>query len=492
MKRDSAKDKKEAEEHEVGDTLAVNASPTKRFFVEMLTRDIELGDAILDLLDNCIDGILRSSNGKKKSETPYEGFWANIDFDERSFKIEDNCGGIPLDIARKYAFMMGRPREEDDENLPTVGMYGIGMKRAIFKMGRNSRVVSRTPQESFEVTIAPRWLTNDTDWDLPLEFIEPEVDKEGNTIVGTTIVVETLYPGIKKQFSSTNSPFEQSFTNSVSEHYSFIIKKGFKVTVNGVEIKPKPLMVLSSDLKPTSRKKELTPYIYKGNIDGVDVRLVVGFYTPMPSPDEVDEEQEARRKSDDAGWTIICNDRVVLYNDKSRLTGWGEADVPQYHTQFIAISGVVYFQSNDAWKLPITSTKRSLDSSSDLFLYVKGFMREGLKKFTSYTNKWKNDPIAEKQVSKRAKPTAIEELLKVSPKVSSNEAWIRVRGKQNEYKLNIELPEPQQTNPNRQIRFFKPVSDIKKVSSYLFDDPDVAPTEVGEKCFDLTLEKAKK
>ncbi len=38
----------------------VNASPVKSFFVYMLTRDIKLEEAILDLLDNCVDGILRS------------------------------------------------------------------------------------------------------------------------------------------------------------------------------------------------------------------------------------------------------------------------------------------------------------------------------------------------------------------------------------------------------------------------------------------------
>ena len=37
----------------------VDASPVKSFFVTMLTRDISLSDAILDLLDNCVDGILR-------------------------------------------------------------------------------------------------------------------------------------------------------------------------------------------------------------------------------------------------------------------------------------------------------------------------------------------------------------------------------------------------------------------------------------------------
>jgi len=37
----------------------IDASPVKLFFVSMLTRDIPLEEAILDLLDNCVDGILR-------------------------------------------------------------------------------------------------------------------------------------------------------------------------------------------------------------------------------------------------------------------------------------------------------------------------------------------------------------------------------------------------------------------------------------------------
>ena len=85
----------------------INASPTKNFFVDMLTRDIDLKDAILDLLDNCIDGIQRTTRGEEPSDMPYEGFWANIEVSETAFKIEDNCGGIPLDVAERYAFRMG-------------------------------------------------------------------------------------------------------------------------------------------------------------------------------------------------------------------------------------------------------------------------------------------------------------------------------------------------------------------------------------------------
>ena len=54
---------------------AVSAAPVKSFFVYMLTRDIRLEDAILDLLDNCVDGILRSKADKapkaSKTSEPY-------------------------------------------------------------------------------------------------------------------------------------------------------------------------------------------------------------------------------------------------------------------------------------------------------------------------------------------------------------------------------------------------------------------------------------
>ena len=42
----------------------VNANPTKDFFIQMLTKDIKLERAIIDLIDNSIDGAknLRGDN----------------------------------------------------------------------------------------------------------------------------------------------------------------------------------------------------------------------------------------------------------------------------------------------------------------------------------------------------------------------------------------------------------------------------------------------
>lgn len=41
----------------------INAEPTKAFFVDMLTRDIPLEQAVLDLVDNSVDGAKSMKNG---------------------------------------------------------------------------------------------------------------------------------------------------------------------------------------------------------------------------------------------------------------------------------------------------------------------------------------------------------------------------------------------------------------------------------------------
>ena len=67
-------------------------SPTKEFFVEMLTRDIELNDAILDLLDNCLDGVVRSCPERKKLEDDqyYRSYCAEINISKDSFTRQES------------------------------------------------------------------------------------------------------------------------------------------------------------------------------------------------------------------------------------------------------------------------------------------------------------------------------------------------------------------------------------------------------------------
>ena len=65
----------------------LSLAPTKAFFVNMLTKDIELEDAVLDLLDNCVDGALRSVKNQTDHERPYEGYYAELTFSGTGFSI---------------------------------------------------------------------------------------------------------------------------------------------------------------------------------------------------------------------------------------------------------------------------------------------------------------------------------------------------------------------------------------------------------------------
>jgi len=127
-------------------SIDVDGSPVKDFFVSMLTRDIQLTDAILDLLDNCVDGILRN-NIDKNTPLPYKGFEARIIFNKTTFSISDNCGGIPWAL-KDYAFRLGHSDKTPNSKKATVGIYGIGMKRALFKMGRHCLITTKNKKDS--------------------------------------------------------------------------------------------------------------------------------------------------------------------------------------------------------------------------------------------------------------------------------------------------------------------------------------------------------
>jgi len=158
----------------------VDASPVKSFFVHMLTRDIKLEEAILDLLpDNCVDGILRSHASTSKDE-PYAGFKAEIDFEKETFSISDNCGGIPWSL-HDYAFRMGRSLDRPPDAPGTVGVYGIGMKRAIFKMGKRCLISTQNDGRAYNVEITPEWTANESDWEIPVRPATELMPKDGTT-----------------------------------------------------------------------------------------------------------------------------------------------------------------------------------------------------------------------------------------------------------------------------------------------------------------------
>lgn len=473
-------------------TDRAQASPTKRFFVSMLTRDIKLEDAILDLIDNCLDGALRQGHGGKPE---YGSYWVKITLAKDHFFIEDNCGGIPREVAKNYAFKMGREPDDDrDSDTETIGMYGVGMKRAIFKMGRNAIVRTRHDGDSYEVPITAAWL-DAASWD-PLPINEPTEPKEKLEGPGTTIYVSDLNEGVARHFA--NPAFVNEVTTAISQHFTMFLQWGFKVEINGKSVKPVHVEVLVSP-----REDGPAPYVFRKTTGDVTVSIAVGLNTSRRSEgDDIDDEAvfSGQRASATAGWTVLCNDRAVIVGDKSRLTGWGDLPlVPLYHPQFAVITGIIEFRAKDANKLPVTTTKRALDASSELWLESLVKMKEGMRVWISYTNDWKNHPRSDQQVHwQDAQPLPLRKAIAAAASrpaakksTVNDDAGKVVEVVEFNPKKNHVLPKPKEKKPSsKRIVFSRPVEELRAVSKMLFDDPDVKAGTVGDECFKIQLDLA--
>ena len=482
-----------------------DASPSKYFFCHMLTRDIELKDAIMDLIDNCVDGAMRTKGTPPKiyDDRYYEGFNVDVELKGNKFIIKDNCGGIPRKIAEEYAFRFGRPETITTENtLPTIGLYGIGMKRAIFKIGDAATVHTKTVNDGeYCVSIPSNW-TRTEKWEFPMQGETGEV----RFPTGTTIVID-IKDDIAEFTPERRPRFLEELKKGVAHNFGLIIHKGLKVTINGNLIKGVDVSFVIDEhpSKDPKDKKRYLPYIYSANVGGVDVFMILGFYSRniLASEDDIEEELlgegRSKRTSEDAGWTVVCNDRIVLYNNKDHLTGWGEIGIPRYHTQFIGIKGIVYFSSNDPAKLPTTTVKRGIDLNSEIYASVKKRMCMALKTFIDYTNKWKGKEEEEKKQSLKSGSVQLRELLKNRNNI---EDFLEIKMNKVTRPNNIErdatvlipsLPLPKDAEKHKRISFSADIKEYNEVAEYLFEDDaeSTQPSEVGKECFSLVLKKAR-
>ena len=425
-----------------------SATPTKDFFVSMITRDIALEDCLLDLIDNCLDGAQRmvAEDGELGSGR-YSGYRAELTFDTTSLNIKDNCGGIPLALAENYAFHFGRPRAEPvGAGLP-IGLYGIGMKRAILKLGTRIRIDSSTASESFQCFIdVDEWSQHD-EWTFELS-VGPPLEEPG-----TTISVTELNDGVSEAFG--DGKFVSDIKRIVSRDYARVIDHGFEVKVDGEAISAQPYHVKESE--------EFSPFRtrYKDGI--VQVEIIAGMAASPPDSPDPDDRVDVSR----FGWFVFCNDRVVLAADKSSRTVWGWEGSPRWHTQYNGFVGILLFSSQDPTLLPWTTTKRDLDSSSFVYRRAQARMKDATLPWIAYTNARKVTPETVKPVEDRAQTVSAFD---AKPSSAFTVPTIE--------RARIAMTS---------IQYRKPVREVKRAIA-AFGKGYMTNKAVGEKTFDYFLE----
>ncbi|HSW29558.1 MAG TPA: ATP-binding protein [Longimicrobiales bacterium] len=431
--------------------------PSKSFFVDVITRDLTVEEALCDLLDNSLDEAVERqrvnvmtvlASGRPRRFVDAQ---VRVTLREQEIRIEDNCGGISVNQARTSVFRFGNP------NAPSVkgglSVYGIGMKRAFFKLGRYVVVESSTDTEHFRVEIdVNEWKERgDEDWDFA--FAEVGHHRKEPKWKGTRITISRLGPTVIGRLSSVS--FVKDLLARISSSYALFLEAGMAISVNDEPaVSVLPVMLAANEMTPARRRFA---------VGDVDVLIMAG----------VSPRSDKRRH----GWYVFCNGRMVLDADQTEVTGWG-LGLPKWHTKFGHFVGMVYFRSEDVRNLPWRTTKQGVVVESHLYQAALAEMqvqaRPVLDFLTGlYPGEVTEDGPAEREVMTRAAPVSLK----------------HVARRESSFKVDLEQQRQTALDRTVTIQYSRKVKDIERLKACVPALRRAAAKRVGEYAFDYLLKQ---
>lgn len=371
------------------DPNIVAADPAKGFFVSMLIKDITLRDAIGDLVDNAVDAIKSRVNGS----TNFKGHEIEIKLGKSFFSITDNGFGMEAQVARTTAFNFGK---SDRHQLidKSIGQFGIGMKRAFFKLGSNIHVKSVAATSQFEMTIdVPEWLKEPKVWEF--EFDKGTLqEKIKNSPSKTGFAVHITNLSFDSKASFSDYTFIDTLQKEIELEHMLNINKGLVIKIGTYTLKSTQITLVNDvNIKPTYWKK---------NEKGQSVKVLAGIST---------------KDAEDGGWYIFCNDRLILAKNKTDETVWtgSKGDgVPLWHAQYFRFRGYVFFEADDSAKLPWNTTKTGMDLDSPYYKEVRSKMISMTRQVMDLLDKLKEEKEKDNPEENQNLNKAVDKSLKAT------------------------------------------------------------------------------
>lgn len=445
----------------------VSFQPKKSLFINILTRDISIHDCILDLLDNAVDSYTRYGIDEERE--------VQLNFNKNKISIFDNCGGIEKERLKKEVFRFGAI--DFSNHIPTIGVYGIGLKRSIFKLGELIVFETDDGKDYCKLKIdVKNWLDKkdpegNEEWDLKLTETSKTRLESGQKPY-TRIEVTNLRYETKETFTPD---FETKLKTTVKIYYSrFIQNDRVNFYINNEEQRGFEIIVKSSD--------DFKPVKLEDKYEGVKITIICWL-------DLKEDEKRARKEPGHQGWNIFMNERLVIFDDTSEDTGWQEGGsfLPNFHSIFNQFRGVVFLNTNNPSKLPINTSKNGFNKEGKIYYYLLNLMVKVARPFINFlSNKYNEQKekinIKEDELlatidedSKRKK----EEIIKTSIDNIKKEEY------QSSFTPPIQKTEARSTIPQTTISFKKPKRQVDMIKKIL---RVYTNKQVGEKIFDYYWE----
>lgn len=388
-----------------GEDFEVDTSPTKEAVVNSLTRDISERACIFDLIDNAVDAARNSIFEKLPPDewntlpVSYAGYTIEIKLNGNGYTVQDNCGGISADKLQTMVMKFG----QRSAHKMGIGIFGVGLNRALFKLGRISHLKTDTGKERAELVL-------DTDEYLQAEgWLLPAKRFPSTGSIGTFIEGSELSSEISSKFG--DKKWVDDLRHEVGQRYGRFVAKGLKIKINGTLAKNNEV-----PMRPDS-PYEGEEKFFKSD-DGVHIILKIGQHLEHRFSVEDDYNKERNDGlTNQYGWNIICNNRTILMGNTDWETGW-ESD---FHSEFYGFVGYAEFIHPDPSKLPWNTAKTDIDLNNRAYRAALDEMKIFTKRWRSYCNwvkKKRNkgeglppSPPAEKPDKSKTKKAAKPEII---------------------------------------------------------------------------------
>ena len=434
--------------------LSADASPEKRLFISLLTRDISITSAFLDLIDNSINATIEPLSSCLESADAYVTLLNDqqvqphteirIHISPDKTTILDTAPGIPLNAAREHVFRFGRSQEEESVS-DRLSVYGLGLKRAFFKLGRRVKIISDHSIGGFELDLDVDDWARDTrlPWQFDLTARQPADPSD----CGTRIEMSNLHPATIRRLG--DGVFLDDLRHAIGNTYAYFLTKFVWISVNGVIITPTKLRVGTN--RATDRFEQ----------DQVTCTITAGLGTP----------EGGRYRDKGSGWFVFCNGRSLISADKTTLTGWNNNGLPIFQPKHRPFLGTVYFVSKYADRLPWDTTKSRINEDSEIWQIARRRMVSVGRSVTTFLDSRYSDEGSD-TADKDFTGVANERLDAIRASVGPKQVFA--------------APTPKTKKTTMRVQYDAQKSHVRMIAEHL-DNPGMSGSDVGRYTFDFFL-----
>lgn len=331
------------------DTL--NATPSKRIFLSIIA-DYDINMAICELIDNALD--IWTSAGRPRPLT------VKIHFDtiQQSIEVTDDAGGIDRE---DLTYVVGPGHTGISGEEPTIGIFGVGTKRAVVALAQHVRIRTRRASTTHLVEFDDTWISEADDWSLPVYEVDP-------IPIGSTFIEL-----IKLRTSVTDDIIAQLKTHLGATYAYFLNENNVRILIGDESITP--INFDNWAFPPGFEPRHYFGQITTSTGAKVTISAVAGL------------SMESSPAGGEYGVYFYCNDRLVARALKTMDVGFVKGLAGKPHAD-ISLTRILLFLNGPARLMPWNSSKSDIHSSHEIFLSLREWLVNVVKQYSSLARRF--------------------------------------------------------------------------------------------------------